>query len=70
MMRMDANEDINRAETAAQAIRTFADLNRESSGEEFVGYEEILGEDSDIDNDSESDGSDDATKLKVKFLTW
>jgi len=63
MMRMDANEDINRVETAAQAIRTFSDLNHDLSGEEFIGYEEISsGEDSDIQ-------SEDAETLKVRFLS-
>lgn len=68
MIQMDTVEDVNRAETAARAIRTFADLDRDSAGEEFVGYDEISSEDStDSAGESES-GSDDAVKLKVRFL--
>ena len=68
MIRMDANEDINRAETAARAIRTFTDLDRDSGGEEFTGYDEVSsGEDSDIDDESDDGYSEDAATLKVRF---
>ena len=68
MMRMDIDEDVNRAETAAKTIRTFADLDRrtESDVEEFVGY---LNVSSSGDSDSNSNGHAENTgKLKVRFL--
>ena len=67
MIQMDAKEDIDRAETVACAIRTFADLDHDSAGEEFVGYKEISsGDNSDYDDKSESH-SEDAATLKVRF---
>jgi len=61
MVQMDINEDIDRAETAAQTIRTFVELEDESS-EEFVGYTAIE------DSKSESDrGAEDMLSLKVRF---
>jgi hypothetical protein len=66
MIRMDVEEDINRAETVAQTIRKFADLERNSeSGEEFVGFHDAEGSDS----DSDSHGEDlvKTVKLKVRF---
>ena len=64
MMRIDIDEDIDRAETAARTIRTFTDLNRdsESDGEEFVGYNEVSSGD-------ESDSAEDAVTLKVRCLS-
>jgi hypothetical protein len=61
MIKMDINEDINREEAAARTIRTFADIENDGE-EEFVGYEDIEG------SDSESDGqAEDALTLKVRF---
>ena len=68
MMRMDIGEVIDRAEMAAQTVRTFADLERktESDVEEFVGY---LNVSSSGDSDSDSNGhAENAVKLKVSFL--
>ena len=68
MMRMDIDEDVNRAEMAAKTIRTFADLDcrTESDVEEFVGY---LNVSSSGDSDSDSNGHAENTgKLKVRFL--
>ena len=61
MARMDIEEDINRAETAARTIRTFADLEN-NTGEEFIGYEDV--EDSGSESGSEAE---DALALKVRF---
>jgi hypothetical protein len=65
MKRMDIDEDINRAEMAAQTIRTFADLNRETESdvEEFVGYHDVSSS-----GDSDSDSNGHTEKLKVSFL--
>ncbi|KDR66446.1 hypothetical protein GALMADRAFT_232506 [Galerina marginata CBS 339.88] len=55
---MDIDEDIDRAETAARTIRTFAELEDES-GEDFIGYTAV------DDSESESDGgAEDALTLK------
>ena len=62
MAQMDIDEDIDRAETAARTIRTFAELEDES-GEEFVGYADVE------DSDSELDGrAEDALTLKVRLV--
>lgn len=70
MMQMDIDEDIDRAETAAQTIRTFADLDRktesDSDVEEFVGYLDVSSS-GDSDSDS-NDHAENAVKLKVSFL--
>jgi len=69
MMRMDIDEDIDRAEMAAQTIRTFADLDRktESDVEDFVGCLDVS---SSGDSDSDSNGhAENAVKLKVSFLS-
>ena len=65
MMQMDIDEDINRAEMAAQTIRTFTDLDRktESDVEEFVGYLDVSSSDSDSNGHPKS-----AVNLKVSFL--
>jgi hypothetical protein len=62
---MDINEDIDRAETAAQTIRTFGDLERDSeTGEEFEGYNDVSqGEDSDPDSDGQTND------LKVRYFS-
>jgi hypothetical protein len=61
MAQMDIDEDVDRAETAARTIRTFTELEDESS-EEFIGYADIE------DSESESDrGAEDALTLKVRF---
>lgn len=68
MKRMDIDEDVDRAETAAKTVRTFADLDRrtESDAEEFVGYLDVS---SSGDSDSDSNGHAENTgKLKVRFL--
>jgi hypothetical protein len=55
---MDTEEDHNRAETTARAVRTFADLDRDTDldGEEFTGYDDVSdGSDSD---ESEADGAE------------
>ena len=72
MMRMDINEDIDRAEAVAKTIRTFTDIDRakiqvESDAEEFVGYNEVSSSD---DSVSESGGrAEDAAKSKVRFMS-
>ena len=52
MAQMDIDEDIDRAETAAQTIRTFAKLEDESS-EEFVGYADVEDPDVELDGGAE-----------------
>ena len=56
MMQMDIKEDNERAQSAAQTIRTFGDLDHDTepdSGEEFVGYDEVSsGGELDSDDDS------------------
>ena len=64
MAQMDINEDLDRAETAAQTIRTFSD-HEDHSGEEFVGYGDIEESESELDGEAEE-----ALKLKVRFLSW
>jgi hypothetical protein len=69
MIQMDVKEDIDRANTIAQTVRTFADLEHdtESNGEEFVGYNEVSdGDTSESDSDDHHHG--DTVKLKVRFL--
>jgi hypothetical protein len=68
MAQMDIDEDIDRAETAAQTVRTFADLNHdtESGVEEFVGYNSVSGSD---DSDPGSDGHPEVPlQLEVRLL--
>ena len=62
MAQMDIDEDINRAETAAQTIRTFTELEDESS-EEFIGYADIEDSDTELDG-----GAEDALTLKVRLV--
>lgn len=69
MRRMDVNEDVNRAENAACAIRTFSDLDRDSAGEEFIGYDEILSGESDNSLAESESCSEDAATLKVRLLS-
>lgn len=71
MAQMDIDEDINRAEIAAQTIRTFTDLDCETELgiEEFVGYNSVSSSD---DSDLGSDGHGHAevpVKLKVRLLS-
>jgi hypothetical protein len=63
MEQMNLNDDIEREETAVRTIRTFGDLDRDS-GEEFVGFDDILGEDSDPDSDSHAE---ETVNLKVRY---
>jgi len=56
MMQLDIDEDVDRANTAARTIRTFADLecaNTNSDGEEFEGFHDVS---STTDSESTSDG--------------
>lgn len=64
MEKMDIDKDNYRAEVAARTIRTFNDLD-DDSGEEFIGYANVKG------SDSESDGEvHNALLLKVRFPSW
>jgi hypothetical protein len=57
MVQMDLVEDMDRAGTAARTIRTLKNI-QEESGEEFVGYADV------VDSESE-DEAEDALTLKV-----
>ena len=63
MAQMDINEDLDRAETATQTIRTFSD-HEDHSGEESVEYGDIEESESELDGKAEE-----ALKLKVRFLS-
>lgn len=58
---MDIDKDIDRAETVTRTIRTFANLDEESS-EEFVGYADIEDSESELEDEVE-----DALTMKVRF---
>lgn len=61
MVQLDIDEDINRAETTTQTIRTLTDLENDS-GKEFIGYADVE------DSECESDGdAEDTLMLKVRF---
>ena len=68
MMQLDIDEDVDRANTAARTVRTFADLEQADTdldGEEFEGFHDVS---STTDSESPSDGeAEDAAKLKVRF---
>jgi hypothetical protein len=72
MAQMDIDEDVDRAEMAAQTVKTFADLDREteSGAEDFVGYNSVLSsfDDSDLGSDAHAH-VELPVKLKVRLLS-
>jgi hypothetical protein len=68
MEQMNISEDINRKATAALTIRKFNDLERDSQsdGEEFIGYNDVLGSEDGLDSDGEPVQVDDAIKKSLK----